>query len=426
MKNRKKRIALISEHASPLACIGMVDSGGQNIYVAQVARQLVKKGYKVDVFTRRDDPLIAEIVKWQPYIRVIHVKAGPQTNVIKEEMLQYMPEFQHNMVQFVVENKLHYELIHANFFMSGLVAAGLKKDLGIPYVITFHALGHVRRIYQAENDNFPAERIAIEEAIVQDADQIIAECPQDKYDLINYYNARPQKIDIVPCGFSPTEFYPIDKTAARKILKLPADSVILLQLGRMVRRKGIDNVIRSLAYLKSAGKPVKLVIAGGDSENMEESASDEYKRLCHIARRMGVTDMVEFAGRKDRSQLKFYYAAADLFITTPWYEPFGITPLEAMACGTPVIGANVGGIKFSVKDGITGAHVPPKQPKTLALKIKEMLGDESTLARIGQNAIKHVNTYFTWEKVADQLTEVYHKAIQGSGSVNRQNDSQAA
>jgi glycosyltransferase involved in cell wall biosynthesis len=432
MNNKKRRIAFISDHASPLACIGTVDTGGQNVYVAQLAKYLASQGYLIDVYTRRDNAGIAEVVKWQKGVRVIHVKAGPECNIIKEEMLQYMQEFQHNMIAFIVSNHLHYELIHANFFMSGLVACGIKKELDIPFVITFHALGHIRRIHQQDKDKFPEERIVIEEMIVREADHIIAECPQDKDDLVDHYRANPRKISIVPCGFSSSEFHPVEKRTARDILGLPSDCHILLQLGRMVERKGVDNVIKSMAYLHSAGeKDFRLVVVGGDSENMQESGCSEYKRLCTIARRLKIMDKVVFAGRKDRDKLKYYYSAADLFITTPWYEPFGITPLEAMACGTPVIGANVGGIKFSVKDGVTGGLVAPKQPRKLAEKVKEMVSDQERLNRMGKNAIKHVNTWFTWEKVAGQMDDLYRYVLNGerkqnSKTINIRRDSRAA
>jgi glycosyltransferase involved in cell wall biosynthesis len=181
----------------------------------------------------------------------------------------------------------------------------------------------------------------------------------------------------------------------------------------MVERKGIDNVIKSMAFLRSnQNKDFRLIVVGGDSENLKESGSAEYRRLSTIARRLKIADKVIFAGRKDRDLLKYYYSAADLFITTPWYEPFGITPLEAMACGTPVVGANVGGIKFSVKDGVTGGLVPPKQPKKLAEKIREMVGDQEKLSRMGRNAIKHVNSWFTWAKVAGQMHELYRMVLE--------------
>jgi D-inositol-3-phosphate glycosyltransferase len=402
-----ERIAFISEHASPLANLGGVDTGGQNVYVAQLARHLATQGYQVDVYTRRDNEAQAEVVNWLPGVRVIHVTAGPATVIIKEDLLQYIEEFKDNMVDFIINEHLHYSLIHANFFMSAQVAMGIKQQLDIPFVVTFHALGHVRRIHQAENDKFPVERLLIEEMAVKQADHIIAECPQDREDLINYYHAPASKISIVPCGFSDAEFYPIDKIAARKIVGLPVNEHIILQLGRMVPRKGVDNVIKALSHLKDTNKPVKLVIVGGECEKLEEESCPEFARLLKVARENKVVDSIIFAGRKNRDQLKFYYAAADLFITTPWYEPFGITPLEAMACGTPVIGSNVGGIKYSVADHETGWLVPPDNAAALGKKISQVIDNPSLLHRVSENAINRVNTYFTWFKVASQVNKLY-------------------
>ncbi|WDF54605.1 glycosyltransferase family 4 protein [Mucilaginibacter sp. KACC 22063] len=417
MKNRSKNIALISEHASPLADLGGVDTGGQNVYVAQLALHLATQGYLVDVYTRRDSGTIDEVVNWQPGVRVINVKAGPEAVIIKEDMLQHMQEFKDNMVAFIINNHLHYSLIHANFFMSALVASGIKKELDIPFAVTFHALGHVRRVHQAEQDKFPIERLIIEAEAVKHADHIVAECPQDRDDLINHYHADPKKITIVPCGFSEKEFHPIDKSEARRMLGLPANEHIILQLGRMVPRKGIDNVIRALGHLKRASeKPIKLVVVGGNHHDLQKSDCPEYKRLLNIADEHAVTDHVIFAGKKTRDQLKYYYAAADIFITTPWYEPFGITPLEAMACGTPVIGSNVGGIKYSVADGHTGALVTPEQPKELAEKIDSLISDKALLKQMGLNAIKRVNTHFTWKKVAMQMDKLFVNMLSTSKS----------
>lgn len=409
MKYNNRRIAFISEHASPLADLGGVDTGGQNVYVAQLARHLAKQGYMIDVFTRRENAMIDEVINWLPGVRVINITAGPAQAIIKEEILQYMTDFKDNMVKFIINQHLHYSLIHANFFMSALVASGIKAELDIPFVVTFHALGHVRRIHQAEQDKFPKQRLSIEEEAVKHADHIIAECPQDMDDLINYYNASPDKISTIPCGFSSSEFYPIDKEVARRITGLPQGEHILLQLGRMVPRKGIDNVIRALANMRHTSKSVKLVIVGGESEILDETTNREYARLMDIAREQHVENQIIFAGRKNRGELKYYYAAADLFITTPWYEPFGITPLEAMACGTPVIGSNVGGIKYSVADGETGWLVPPHDPTALAEKLDEVINDCALLNKAGENAIKRVNDYFTWAQVAQQMNGLYSR-----------------
>jgi D-inositol-3-phosphate glycosyltransferase len=401
----KKRIAFISEHASPIAAPGSVDAGGQNVYVAELAIQLSKMDYSIDIFTRWEDKKQPRIIKWLPGVRVIHVKAGPVDYFPKEHLLDHMPEFTADMLSFIRQTGAKYELIHANFFMSALAASKLKQLLGIPYVVTFHALGHVRRIHQQDADKFPKERLLIEEQIVRDADRIVAECLQDKDDLINYYQADPKKISIFPCGFNPREFEPIDKITARTVLGLKPDAPIILQLGRMVPRKGIDNVIESLAHLNT--QKVQLLIVGGETDIVENNDSDEIKRLKRIAIKQGVLPQITFAGRKNRNVLKYYYAAADLFITTPWYEPFGITPLEAMACGTPVIGANVGGIKYSVADGKTGFLVPPKNPKALAEKIDFALNDKAMLKTLQKNAIKRVKALFTWSQIASMINDMY-------------------
>jgi glycosyltransferase involved in cell wall biosynthesis len=406
----KKKIAFISEHASPLATLGGVDSGGQNVYVAEIPKQLVKLGYNVDIYTRKESDTDT-IINWLPGIRVIHIKAGPSAVVPKEKLLYLMGEFANNMISFIRKEELDYELVHANFFMSALVASKIKKVFGIPYVVTFHALGLVRRLHQKEMDHFPAERIEIERCILQHADHIIAECPQDKDDMVKLYNACPDKISIVPCGFSSKEFYPIDKKRARKILGLKEDEKIILQLGRMVPRKGVDNVIRALVEIRKTEAALRLVIVGGEHDTPDPLQSPELARLQKLALEHRVESSVIFTGRKQRESLKFYYAAADIFITTPWYEPFGITPIEAMACGTPVIGANVGGIKYTVEEGKTGFLVPPNDPKALAEKIEKLLADQKLLATMQHNAVRRVNRHFTWRTVAVSCHHLYEKIV---------------
>lgn len=407
----RRKIAFISEHASPLATLGGVDAGGQNVYVAELAKFLAKKNYEVDIYTRWEDLNLPQVINWLPNIRVIHVKAGPVEFLSKELLLQYMPEFRFNMVEFIKKNFLSYEIIHAHFFMSGLVALQLKVLLGTPYAITFHALGQVRRMHQKEADRFPAERIQIEEEVVSMADLILAECPQDKEDLMQFYQANEKKIEIIPCGFSPEEFYPLSKMWARRFLKLNNREKIILQLGRMVPRKGVDNVIRSIARVKEQVSNIRLLIVGGETDLADPAFCPEMARLQNLAQELGISDRISFAGRKDRNMLKYYYAAADIFVTTPWYEPFGITPLESMACGTPVIGSNVGGIKFSVADGKTGFLIPPNDPDALAEKVMLMLQNPKLLKTMKANSLMRVNALFTWAKVAEMTHQAYNKIL---------------
>ncbi|WP_414585999.1 glycosyltransferase [Scytonema sp. PCC 10023] len=460
-----KSIALISEHASPLGTFGGADSGGQNVYVGQIAKHLAIAGYKVDVFTRRDSQDLPEIIQWMDGVRIINVPAGPPTYVRKEDMLPYMEEFTAYVLKFCqnycqnhtlsscgVESSavrgfpppvrlrsilpaskiqgtgetpipqnyfIHsnnvqrpYDLIHANFWMSALVAAEIKRVLSIPFVVTFHALGRVRRFWQGEADEFPDERFTIEDRIVAEADHIIAECPQDEEDLLRLYHAKKEKITIIPCGFDASEFWQVDKTKARKKLGLPPDERLILQLGRLVPRKGVDTVIRAFGrLLQQYDIQARLLIVGGESEEPDPRLTPEIARLQTIATQEGVESQVTFVGRRSREMVKYYYCAADVFVTTPWYEPFGITPLEAMACGTPVIGSDVGGIKYTVKDSETGYLVPPNEPEAIAERLAYLYKNPQVHKRLSQNAIQRVNYLFTWEQVTNSVALLYEKVL---------------
>ncbi|HLR76245.1 MAG TPA: glycosyltransferase [Balneolaceae bacterium] len=410
MKNLSKNIAFISEHASPLATLGGVDSGGQNVYVDCLARKLTEYGYKVDIFTRKDNSALPRVVDLCPGVRVIHIEAGPLKEIPKEQLLQYMAAFTDKMAVFIEKNEIDYKLIHAHFFMSALVAADLKQLLNIPFVVTFHALGKVRRFHQKKADKFPDSRFDIEERIMREADRLIAECPQDVHDFTNLYGADTSTITTIPCGVDLNDFYPIDKSIARLTLNFDRDEKMILQLGRMVKRKGIANVVKALAILKEKYNfRARLVIVGGGSDNPDPAITPEIGRLKKIAASLGVENQIEFTGRKNRDKLKFYYNAADVFVSTPWYEPFGMTPLESMACGTPVIGSNVGGIKYSVADGETGFHVPAKEPEMLAAKLQNVLSNGVLRDELSTNAIGRVRNKFTWDKVTTQIVRLYNE-----------------
>lgn len=414
----KRRISFISEHASPLATLGGIDAGGQNIYVGKLAIHLARLGYEIDIFTRWDDERLPNVVEWHKGVRVVHIKAGPITFIPKEQLLQYMDEFYDNMVAFMKQDFITYQLIHANFWMSAYVAAKMKKSFHIPFIITFHALGKVRNIYQGENDKFPKERTLLEEEAIAEAVHLIAECPQDREDLIKLYNTDPEKITVIPAGFDPHEFYPIDKLLSKMVLDIHTKEPVILQLGRMVERKGIDTVIKGLSILRRKyNTKARLLIVGGDSDVPNARLTPEIGRLRKIAKKEGVKDFVSFVGRRSREALKYYYNAADVFVSTPWYEPFGITPVEAMACGTPVIGSNVGGIKYTVQDSKTGYLIPAKDPEALARKMGDILTNRKLVNLFRENAIKRVNTVFSWDIIASQVSKLYESFLYKSTDI---------
>ncbi|HEX5438757.1 MAG TPA: glycosyltransferase family 1 protein [Gemmatimonadaceae bacterium] len=407
-----RRIALISEHASPLASLGGTDFGGQNVYVAQIAQNLAALGYAVDIFTRRGSDDLPRSVRCPSGIRVIHVPAGPPRYVPKEDLLPYMEEFTDFVLHWRRCRGARYDLYHANFWMSGLVAADLKRATGTPFIVTFHALGRVRRVHQGQADGFPDARAEIEDRIIREADCVIAECPQDEEDLLCLYGADPERMRIVPCGVDNTRFSPVPKGTARTILGLDPDERIVLQLGRLVPRKGIDNVIRGFARLITVhGVEARLLVVGGESDEPDPVRTPEIGRLRDVARAAGVGDRVVFVGRRGRDVLRHYYSAADVFVTTPWYEPFGITPLEAMACGTPVIGANVGGIKFTVRDGETGYLVPPRDPDAVGERLAHLYRYPQLMRALAARAIQRANDCFSWSNVAQAIARLYEDLL---------------
>jgi glycosyltransferase involved in cell wall biosynthesis len=408
---RMMRVALISEHASPLAWLGGADAGGQNVYVGQVARQLAARGHQVDVFTRLDQRDLPRVVRLSDGVRVVNLPCGPPTKIPKEALLPHMAEFADSLCDFAAREK-RYDLAHANFFMSALAASQLRRELGVPYVVTFHALGRVRRQHQGPADGFPSERVEIEDGIVAQADRIIAECPQDADDLTQLYGADRCRLAVVPCGVDLDELKPAPRLAARRVLGWDPHESIVLQLGRLVPRKGIDNVIAAVAVLRRRyGLLCRLAIVGGDLRVPDARRTPEIARLSGLANQLGVSEQITFVGSRDRHELAACYCAADVFVTTPWYEPFGITPLEAMACGVPVIGSAVGGIKMSVADGETGYLVPPRDPSALAERLAELLLRPQLRAAMGQAGRRRVAQLFTWQRVAGALEHVYLEVI---------------
>jgi len=402
-----RRIALISDHASPLAAPGSIDCGGQNVYVAHLARELAVAGHLVDVFTRRDTIGQKQLVRWRDNIRVVNVPAGPAHHVPKEHLLPYVQAFARFTTRFARHQPAMYDIVHANFFMSGMVARHLKQALGIPFVITFHALGQVRRLAQGADDAFPPARMRIETLLMQQADRIIAECPQDRLDMQQLYGASPARIAVTPCGFDPGELWPQDQLEARGLLGLDPGRFTVLQLGRMVPRKGVDTVIQASALLRSRhGIDAQLLVVGGDTHAGGRDGP-EMARLRALAARLGILEHVRFAGQQPRAELRTWYSAADAFVTTPWYEPFGITSVEAMACARPVVGSEVGGIKSTVVDGGTGFLVPSRDPQAVAERLATLQRNPLLARTMGDAGLRRAYRHYTWRGVARQVAAVY-------------------
>ena len=413
----RPRVAFISEHAGPLAALGGEDSGGQNVYVAEVTRNLARLGFDVDIFVRGDGSQ-PTVVEWSPSVRVIHLQVGPPGFLPKDDLWPLMPAFRDALLAFARSQvrrstrarRSPYALIHSNFWMSGWVAVELKERLKLPVAHIFHATGVTKRRYQGEADTSPDERIDVEKRIIREVDRILAQCPAEFEELLTEYGADPGKIAITPAGVDLQRFRPMGRLAARAELGLDPDAFTIVYVGRMVRRKGVRNILRALPFLLAAagsGRAIHLLAVGGESAEPDPAITPEIGALQTLAAELGVTEHVTFTGARPTDELYKYYSAGDVVVTTPWYEPFGLTPLEAMACARPVVGAAVGGIQYTVRDGLTGLLVPPRAPEQLAAALRRFLDEKRLAVTMGMAARARVEKQFSWPRVAERVAAVY-------------------
>jgi glycosyltransferase involved in cell wall biosynthesis len=414
---RQRRVAFLSEHASPAALLGGVDAGGQNVYVDEVSRNLALRGYAVDVFTRRDAPQLRDVVEWAPGVRLINVPAGPARYIPKDDLWPLMPAFR-DAVQRFARGNAPYDLLHGNFWMSGWVAAELRLALGAPFVQIFHATGLTKQRHQGAADTSPAGRVAVERAVVRAADRLIAQCPCERDELVNDYGAAPSKVVVIPSAVNIATFRPVPRAEARRVVGLGPDELVVVYVGRMLPRKDVRNVVRALALLRR-DLPVTLLLTGGETREPDPSATPEIGALQRLAAELGVAEHVRFVGKRQPDELRYYYAAGDVAVTTPWYEPFGLTPLEGMACGVPVVGSDVGGISFTISHGETGYLVPPRDPAALAQRLRMLLTDATLRSRMGRAARARVEREFTWPIVAARTAALYEDVLARSARPTR-------
>ncbi|MFD7069604.1 glycosyltransferase [Streptomyces sp. NPDC059913] len=402
VKPRPGRIALVSEHASPLAELGGPDAGGQNVYVAQLADRLVRRGHDVTVYTRRDAPEPPTMVRTPQCVKVVHVPAGPPTAVPKDELLRWMPEFGAYLAR--AWRMTRPDVAHAHFWMSGLAALEGAHGTDIPVVQTYHALGTVKKRHQGTADTSPPERVDIESRIGRRADRIIATCADELSELVAMGVPR-SRISVVPCGVDTAHFAPVPPAG-----RAPARPRRLLAVGRLVPRKGFDRAIKALKDIPDA----ELLIAGGPEAPLL-FADPEAERLRKIAFEYGVTDRVRMLGRVPQEGMPHLMSGADLVLSLPRYEPFGIVPIEAMACATPVVATAVGGHLDTVADGVTGRLVSPdgSADRELARIVRSLLDDPARRARYGVAGRTRVLSHYTWDRVADAVAQVYGELSTG-------------
>ena len=387
------RIAMVSEHASPLAAIGGVDSGGQNVHVESLARAVARAGHDVTVYTRRDSAELPDRVRTADGVLVEHLDAGPAAPVPRDELLPFVGQLGSELAaRFATDPP---DLVHAHFWMSGLAALSATRDLDVPVVQTFHALGVTKRRFQGRQDTSPPVRIRMERALARDVDRIVATCTDEVGELVRLGAAR-NRITVVPSGVDVDQFSPDGPAAER------GDRPRVLCIGRLVPRKGFDTVIRALVGVPEA----ELIIAGGPAAD-ELAGDPEAARLTRLAERFGVADRVRLVGAVARPDVPALLRSADLVVCTPWYEPFGIVPLEAMACGVPVVASAVGGFLDTVVDGATGTLVPPRRPDRLASAMRRLLAEPFWREAYGTAGVDRARSRYSWNRIAAAILAVY-------------------
>jgi D-inositol-3-phosphate glycosyltransferase len=395
------RIAMVSEHASPLAVLGGVDAGGQNVHVAALSLALAARGHDVTVYTRRDDPDVPLQVSLGPGVEVVNVPAGPPEQLPKDELLPFMPEFG-RWLAATWSREVLPDVVHAHFWMSGLAALHATQTTAVPVVQTFHALGSVKRRYQGNRDTSPADRIALETRIGQEVDMIVATCTDEAAEL-RRMGVERDRIRVVPCGVDTSLFSPLTPTAELiAAASAPPRRRRLLCVGRLVERKGVDTAIRALTELPE----FELVVAGGP-EKRRLATDPEARRLLLLAEELGVADRVQLLGSVDHDLLPALIRSADLVVCTPWYEPFGIVPIEAAACGRVVVGSAVGGLLDTVVDGETGRLVSGNDPSAVAAAVQDVIRDPLRKRRFEVAARYRAVALYDWDSVAAATAGAY-------------------
>jgi D-inositol-3-phosphate glycosyltransferase len=396
----KLRIAMLSVHSCPNKQPGGKDTGGMNVYVKELTKDIGRKGNLVDVYTRAHDLEENGIKRLGSNSRLIHIKSGDIAELDKLTIYLYLNDFAKNMVKFIEHHELQYDLIHTHYWMSGYVGDIIQNRMGIPHITMFHTLGSVKNAIGI-GETEPNFRIRTEKDIVRKCNKIIASTESEKAQLIHYYNAVPEVISVIPCGVSLNLFKSIEKGIARQELQLNDSANIILFVGRIVPLKGIEKLLKAMTYLKD--NKFKLIIVGGD-----EYSNHEVNRLKKLTRRLHLKDSVVFLNSIDQKILPYYYSAADVCVIPSYLESFGLTALESLACGTPVVATDVGYMRNIIQEAKTGYVLNDNDPRNLADKISELL----SIPDLNAHSIRASITKYNWSNISKAILSEYKSTLE--------------
>ena len=406
------KIAMLSYHTCPLATLGGKDTGGMNVYVREITRHLGAVGVHVDVFTRSQDEHVPHVLHDLGYgNRVVHIPAGPEHPLPKNILASHLPEFVHGINEFALSKGIQYDLIHSHYWMSGVAALELKKLWNTPIAHMFHTLVLMKnRVAQSPDELEGEYRLEGEKYVLQSVDRVIAATPAELAQLQWLYQADVRKVVVIPPGVDTCRFYPIPEDEAKEYIGVPPCGRMILFVGRIEPLKGLDVLLESIARLRQHDTMGEfrfcLVIIGGEAISDGEMQGTEMARIHTLREQYGLQDLVAFLGKRSQDTLPYYYSAAEVVVVPSFYESFGMVALEAMACGTPVVASQVGGLAYLVQDGITGYTVPVDDPQALADRLMQLLSNTALRSSMAQQAFQYARGY-AWESIAQKLLQVY-------------------
>lgn len=413
------RIALINEHAVPLAPKGGVQADGQNVYVYELSCALSRLGVKVDVFMRWDNRKSSPMVRFAERAKVIRLKAGPRHFVGRENLSPLMPEFVERFLEYCRVKKVKYDLIHSHYYHSGWAGMQAKNIFHIPHVCTFHSLGMVKKQAMGGLDSSPSERIKIEEKLLEVTDEIIATSPPEKVSILELYKNKPKKMVVISAGANLLRFTPLNQKNARQRLQLSLDKKIVVFAGRMDINKGGLVLIQAVNHIKKNWpeifRKLEVLMFSGDPRKDRRKVKEEVKlknEMINLIKKHKLENAIKLQNCINQAGLHVYYGAADVVVMPSYYESFGLVATEAMATGTPVVASNVGGLKWTIEDGITGFHAEPGNYRQFAKNIVKILKDPELQHRLGQNAIIHVQNNYNWDISARKILSEYESLVE--------------
>jgi len=402
---------MLSAHTSPLEQPGEGDAGGMNVYVLELSKRLAARGVEVEVFTRATSRHLPERVDAAPGVVVHHVTAGPYEGLSKNDLPAQLCSFVRDVLRVEVESDPgHFDLIHSHYWLSGQVGTVAHERWDVPLVHTMHTMAKVKNSSRADGDiEEPIGRIVGEEEIVRLADRLIANTDAERHDLIDLYDADPARVSVVHPGVDTEVFRPGRRGEARAALGLADDAVVLLFAGRIQPLKAPDVLVEAAALLVERRPDLRerlvVPIVGG----MSGSGLDHPTALIDLVESRGLADVVRFEPPVAQDALANWYAAATLVCVPSYNESFGLVAIEAQACGTPVVAANVGGLSTAVSDGVTGVLVDGHDPADYAAAIEGLVDDPEQLADLGRKAVEHA-AGFGWDATVERTLEVYAAA----------------